>query len=77
MRAAPEAMIDWGYNLGCSRRPHGGISGVKGGTRTRRLPHIVKLQPTFRHPYECKLKAHASYERRTHGRLVVNLYAKK
>ena len=44
---------------------------------TRRLPKIVKLQPTFRHPYKCTLKAHANYDKRKHGRLVLNLYTKK
>ena len=27
IRAAPEAKIDWGYDVACSRRRHGSISG--------------------------------------------------
>jgi hypothetical protein len=40
-------------------------------------PVVVKVQPTFRHPYACRLKAHASYDARKRGRLVLNLYAEK
>jgi hypothetical protein len=77
IRAAPEAKIDWGYDVGCSRRRHGSISGETGESSTRRLPKIVRVQPTFRHPYKCTLKAHASYDKAKRGRLVLNLYAKK
>jgi hypothetical protein len=77
IRAAPEAKIIWGYNVICLRRPHGSAFGVGGTSSERHPPKIVKVKPTVRNPYECDLDAHATYDRRTHGRLVVNLYAKK
>ena len=77
IRAAPEAKIDWGYSVACSRSRHGDIFGEGGESSERQLPKIVKLQPTVRDPYKCKLKGHANYDRRKHGRLVLNLYAKK
>jgi hypothetical protein len=77
INAAPKAKIDYGYSIGCSRRPHGSISGVGGESSERQLPKIVKVQPTVRDPYKCTLKAHANYDTRKHGRLVLNLYAKK
>jgi hypothetical protein len=77
IRAAPEAKIDWGYDVGCSRRRHGDISGETGESSEHHPPKIVKVQPTVRDPYKCTLKAHANYDTRKHGRLVLNLYAKK
>ena len=77
IRAAPEAKIDWGYDVACSRRRHGSISGEGGESSERQLPKIVKVQPTVRDPYVCTLKAHATYDARKRGRLVLNLYAKK
>ena len=77
IRAAPEAKIDWGYDVACSRRRDGAISGQAAESSEHHPPVVVNVQPTFRHPYKCRLKAHANYDRRKHGRLVVNLYAKK
>ena len=77
IRAAPEAKIDWGYDVACSRRRHGSISGEGGESSERQLPKIVKVQPTVRDPYVCTLKAHATYDARKRGRRVLNLYAKK
>jgi hypothetical protein len=77
IRAAPEAKLDWGYDLSCRHRRHGAISGETAESREHHPPVVVKLQPTFRHPYDCTLKADATYDTRKHGRLVLNLYAKK
>ena len=77
IRAAPEAKLVWGYDLGCRHRRHGTISGEAAESREDHPPVVVKLQPTFRDPYDCRLRAHASYDRRKRGRLVLNLYAKK
>src|SRR3954451_19633157 len=77
IRAAPEAKIDWDYDVGCSRRRHGSISGEAGESSEHHPPKTVKVQPTVRDPYKCTLKAHANYDTRKRGRLVVNLYTKK
>jgi hypothetical protein len=77
IRAAPEAKLDWGYDVACSRRRHGAISGQVAESSEHHPPVVVKVQPTFRHPYACRLKAHASYDTRKRGRLLLSLYAKK
>jgi hypothetical protein len=75
IRANPSRRVDGVWQLECYRH-RGGRSRAR-KILQRQPPVIVRLRPTVRHPQNCFLSAEASYHTRQHGRLVLNLYAKK
>jgi hypothetical protein len=77
MRAHPSRPVDGDWTLACYR--HGGR---RSRSKARKFvqkhpPVVVRLHPTMRHPRDCILTADGYYDTRQHGRLVLNLYAKK
>jgi len=77
VRANPPRPLDGDWTLDCFKH-HG--QRVRGKARKfvqKHPPVIVRLQPTMRHAQDCVLTADATYDTRQHGRLVLNLYAKK
>ena len=77
IRANPARPLDWDYKLECYRR-HGTRIWARQARLSRRIHRSCKkFHPTMRHPHDCTLTADATYDTRQHGRLVLNLYAKK
>ena len=77
MRAHPSRPLDGGWQLECYK--HDGQRVRAEGTKflQKQPPVVERLHPTMRHPHNCILSADATYDTRQHGRLVLNLYAKK
>jgi len=42
IRAAPEAKLDWGYDVACSRRRHGAISGQVAESSEHHPPVVAR-----------------------------------
>lgn len=77
IRANPARPLDWDYKLECYRRHGTRVSGEAASLVRKDPPVVRKLHPTMRHPQDCTLTVDATYDTRQHGRLVLNLYAKK
>lgn len=77
VRAYPSRPLDGDWKLE-SYKHHGRRVRAKARKLLQeRPPVIVRLHPTMRDPQNCILTADATYDTRQHGRLVLNLYAKK
>jgi hypothetical protein len=77
VRANPSRPVDGDWTLACYKHHGQRIHGKSRKFVQKHPPVIVRLQPTLRHPQNCILTADATYDTRQHGRLVLNLYAKK
>jgi hypothetical protein len=77
VRAHPSRPLNGGWQLACYKHHGQRVRAMATKFLQEHPPVIARLHPTMRHAQNCILSADATYATRQHGRLVLNLYAKR